>query len=183
MEFYPHNIPASVISFAVSASSAASASFINNFASITINTASLALNITGSPGTNGTNILTAPGPKGDTGDRGVTGPRGDNIFLLSSAWSGSACGGTPATCYGGFTLYNIGPGFDECGVSLGSGQYYSNGDNTVINSNTVGTADGKFLYTNNTCTTVAANVTVHNLQGVIFYVDGAGVITTTGCTS
>lgn len=183
MEFYPHNIPVTIIGSAVSASLTITGSLINNFAAISINTASLALNISGSPGTNGSNF-TVTGPKGATGPRGDTGYRGDSVFLLSAAWSGSACGGTPApeTCLS-YTLYNIGPGFDECNTNQGSATYYSTSSGAIIGSNIVGTADGVILYTNDTCTTVAANVTVHNLQGVIFYASTEGVVTTTGCLS
>lgn len=101
MQFYPHNINVTTIGFAVSASIANSGSFINNFAAIPINTiatASFALNITGSSGLNGTGAV-VQGPTGPTGDRGVTGFRGKSVFLLSSSWSGSACGGAPPDCY------------------------------------------------------------------------------------
>lgn len=182
MQFYPHNIPATTVGFAVTASLSLTGSFINNFSAIPINivdTASLALNITGSSGTNGANF-TITGPKGATGPRGDTGYRGDSVFLLSAAWSGSACGGGGGTC-GSFTLYNIGPGFDECNTNQGSATYYSTSSGAIIESNIVGTADGVILYTNNTCTTVAANATVHNLQGVVFYASAEGVVTTTGC--
>lgn len=184
MQFYPHNIPVSTIGSAVTASLSITGSLINNFAAIpinTVNTASLALNISGSSGANGSNF-TVTGPKGPTGDRGETGYRGDSIFLLSASWSGSACGGGGGTC-NAFTLYNIGPGFDECRTDQGSATYYSTSSAAIINSNIVGTANDAILYTNSTCTTVAANATVHNLQGVIFYVSTEGTINTTGCVS
>ena len=182
MRFYPHNIPSTVVGSAVSASTAVSASFINNFAGIAINTASLALNITGSTGTNGTSVAVT-GPQGPTGNRGVTGPRGNSIYLLSASWSGSACGGSGDPCNGPITLYAIGPGFDECRTDQGTGIYYTTSSLSILNSNMVGDADGTILYTNSGCTSVAVSNAVHNTQGVIFYTDGAGVISTTGCAS
>lgn len=184
MQFYPHNIPITIIGSAVSASLSLTGSFINNFAAIpinTVNTASLALNITGTPGTNGSNF-TVTGPKGATGPRGDTGYRGNSVFLLSAAWSGSACGGGGGTC-NPFTLYNIGPGFDECNTNQGSATYYSTSSAAIINSNIVGTANDAILYSNDTCTTVAGGASVHNSQGVIFYVSTEGVINTGGCVS
>lgn len=97
MEFYPHNIQSNLVASAVSASQAASGSYIRNFAEITIlkvNTASFALNITGSRGIDGTSVPVY-GPKGDTGDRGDTGPRGNSIFLLSSSWNNGSCAPPP----------------------------------------------------------------------------------------
>ena len=186
MEFYPHNVDVTIIGNAVSSSQALTGSFINNSSVISatvVDLAGLALNISGSRGTNGTDYISY-GPTGSQGDRGVTGFRGDSIFLLSSAWSGSACGGAPgATCNGPITLYAIGPGFDECRTDQGSGTYYTTSSLTLLQSNTVGDADGVILYTNSSCTSVAANNAINNgLFGpVIFYTDGAGVITSTGC--
>ncbi len=188
MQFYPHNISISEVGTAVSASLTATGSLINNFAALTIkviNTASLALNITGSRGADGTNVAVS-GPKGATGDQGLQGYRGNNIYLLSSGWNDSVCGGPPVTCYGPFTLYKIGPGIDACNTDQGSQTLYSDADSTIINSNIVGDADGYILYTNNTCTTTYANSTpspVHNTQGAIFYTDGSGVISSSPCGS
>ena len=182
MQFYPHNVPPTTIGLAVSASMATSASFINNFAGIAINTASLALNITGSAGTPGTSVAVL-GPTGSQGARGVTGFRGDSIFLLSSSWSGSACGSVGDPCLGPITLYALGPGFDECRTDQGSVTYYTTSSLSILNSNMVGDADGVILYTNSVCSSVAVSNAIHNTQGVVFYTDGAGVITTTGCAS
>lgn len=182
MQFYPHKISSQLVASAVSASIAASGSFINNFAAIpitTVSTASLALNITGSAGANGTGVV-ATGPQGPTGTRGERGYRGDSIFLLSSAWSGSACGGPPAECYGPFTLYSIGPGVSECRFDQGNATYYSN--YSALNSEASTGADGYFMYTDS-CTTTATGVSVHNGSGRIFYTDGAGVITSTACVA
>lgn len=106
MQFFPYNIPVTSVATAISASSSPTASFLANFAAVSVNvvnTASLALNITGSKGEDGTGAV-VPGPKGPTGDRGVTGPRGDSVYLLSSSWyDGSPCT-APETCVGyGFT--------------------------------------------------------------------------------
>lgn len=185
MEFYPHNTDVTLIGTAVSSSQALTGSFINNSSVISatvVNLAGLALNISGARGTDGTSY-TSYGPTGSQGDRGVTGFRGNNIFLLSSAWSGSACGSPGATCNGPITLYAIGPGFDECRTDQGSGTYYTTSSLTLLQSNTVGDANGVILYTNSSCTSVAANNAINNgpYGPVIFYTDGAGVITSTGC--
>ena len=182
MQFYPHNVPPTTIGLAISASTATSASFINNFAGISINTASLALNITGSAGTPGTSVAVI-GPTGSQGVRGVTGFRGNSIFLLSSSWSGSACGSVGDPCLGPITLYAIGPGFDECRTDQGSGIYYTTSSLDLLNSNQVGDADGVILYTNSACSSVAVSNAIHNTEGVVFYTDGTGVITSTGCSS
>ena len=182
MQFYPHNVPSTSAEFAVSASIARTGSFINNrsaFGATLISTASLALNITGTAGTSGTSYVST-GPTGPQGDRGVTGFRGNNIFLLSSSWhSGTPC--TGGACEGPFTLYNIGPGFDECGTSLGSNSYYSNANSGIINSSNIASAGGYILYLDDECTTVAANIAVHNNNNIIFYTDNTGTISTTGC--
>jgi hypothetical protein len=185
MEFYPHNIDVTIIGNAVSSSQALTGSFINNSSVISatvVDLAGLALNISGSRGTDGANY-TSFGPEGSQGDRGVTGFRGDSIFLLSSAWSGSACGSPGAVCNEIGILYNAGPGFDECNVTQGSATYYTTSSVGIITNNTVGVADGAILYTDSVCTQVAGNRYIHNSAGVIFYTDGAGVISTTGCAS
>lgn len=184
MQFYPHKISTQLVASAVSASVATTGSFINNFAAIPVNrvnTASVALNITGSVGINGTGVV-ATGPQGPTGDRGDSGYRGDSIFLLSSAWSGSACGsgGTPVTCYGPVTLYNIGPAISECRFDQGGGIYYSSYADLGNVTNT--DADGSFIYTD-TCTTPATGISVHNGSGRIFYTDGVGAISSTACVA
>lgn len=190
MQFYPHNTPIISVANAVSASIANTGSLINNFSAITINivnTASVALNITGSPGTAGTNLAVI-GPTGNTGLRGETGYRGNSIFLLSGSWNTDPCS-APVVCYGGFTLQNVGPNIGECGSSQGSAVYYSNfsGQLTAsidpyVPAISDNSADNSILYTDSSCTAVASNVSVHN-GSRIFYTDGAGVISSTGCTS
>lgn len=101
MQFYPHNISLDLIGASVSSSIARTGSFIANFAAIAVNrvdTASVALNITGAAGTNGTGFAVF-GPTGSKGATGVTGPRGLSVFLLSGSWNTGVCtGGT--SCYG-----------------------------------------------------------------------------------
>lgn len=182
MQFYPHKTSINTISTAVSASIALTGSFINNFSAIEVNrvlTASIALNITGSRGTDGTSVNSI-GPTGPVGARGATGFRGGNIFLLSSAWSGSACGGG-AICDGPYSLIPAGPGVGECGAGRGSSYRI----NSSINLSNVSdnSADGLILFTNvGTCATVAGNLGVHNGNRV-FYTDGAGVISSIPCVT
>jgi hypothetical protein len=182
MQFYPHKTSVNTIPTAVSASIAFTGSFIDNFSAIQVNrvlTASIALNITGSRGTDGTSVNII-GPTGPVGARGATGFRGGNIFLLSSSWSGSACGGG-AICDGPYSLIPAGPGVGECGVGRGSSYRI----NSVINLSNVSNnaADGFILFTNvGTCATVAGNLSVHNGSRV-FYTDGAGVISSIPCVT
>jgi len=82
MKFYPHYLP--TIPFATSASITGQSLFLNNFSGIPVDTASLALNITGSTGENGTSALIT-GPDGPRGFIGSTGPVGDGIYLLPSS--------------------------------------------------------------------------------------------------
>lgn len=186
MQFYPHNVPVTSIATAVSASLAQSGSLINNFSAIgvtLVNTASIALNITGSRGTDGTSIAVI-GPTGPIGPRGDTGYRGGNIFLLSGSWNTNACSGIPPACTGPYTLNNIGPGVGECGNTQGLSTYYSSYASNLLEVGTNDPADAannSILYINNVCTSPAANVSVHN-GSVIFYTDGAGVISSTGCS-
>jgi hypothetical protein len=184
MQFYPHKTSVNTTAAAVSASIALTGSFINNFSAIEVNrvlTASIALNITGSRGTDGTSVDII-GPTGLTGTRGATGFRGGNIFLLSSSWSGSACGGgDDPVCGGPHSLIPAGPGVGECGVSRGSSYRI----NSSINLSSVSdnSADGFILFTNvGTCATVAANLSVHNGSRV-FYTDGAGAISSIPCVT
>lgn len=110
MQFFPHNLPLTNVATAVSASFTRTGSFIANFSAIAVtrvDTASIALNLTGSSGVAGTNYGPIVGPKGAQGNRGVTGPRGDSVYLLSSSWhdeskAGASCAGNPpapANCW------------------------------------------------------------------------------------
>lgn len=180
MQFYPHKTSVNKAATAVSASIALTGSLINNFSAIAINrvlTASVALNITGSRGTDGTSVAVI-GPTGPIGPRGETGYRGGNIFLLSSSWTSSlsTCGGV-TSCFGSYILRPAGPG-TECNVTRGR-LYNTNYGNLISITDT--SANGSILFTDTGCSTVAANVGVHN-GSVIFYTNGAGVISTEICT-
>lgn len=176
MQFYPHNISTTIIGNAVSASLSLSGSLINNFAAIAINmvsTASVALNITGSRGANGTGAV-VPGPQGATGTRGVTGFRGDNILLLSSAWSGSACPTPPVDCYSHtfYPTYRIG-GERFCDFGDSGIPYYSTDFNLSAGSSPI--------YYNNICTNLATNANPLGAYGptaTAYSTDGSGILQT-----
>jgi len=167
MQFYPHNLPLTTVATAVSASFTRTGSFIANFSAIAVtrvSTASVALNLTGSSGAAGSNAGPVPGPKGAQGLRGVTGPRGDSVYLLSSSWhdatkGGASCAGNPpppTNCWSVdlYAAYEI------------SGQYICDfsvtpGYNPTTYYTTQGASqayvDANFgvdfpLYVNNTCT-------------------------------
>lgn len=130
MQFYPNNVSVTEVGFAVSASKARSGSLINNFAAVPI-TASFALNIVGSAGAAGTNAGPISGPKGAQGSRGVTGPRGNSVYLLSSSWhdeskGGASCAAAPANCYpyDFWPSYRVG-GVRYCDYSDFYSTYYS----------------------------------------------------------
>jgi hypothetical protein len=169
MQFYPNNIPVSQLGFAVSASIANTGSLIANFSAIPVtrvNTASLALNITGSSGTSGTGA-SLPGPNGPQGPRGVTGPRGNNVYLLSSSWHdasqpGASCSTpAPANCWT-VNLYSAYETFGNYSCDFGVNAF-----NPTTYYTTTGASqayvDSNFgadfpLYTNNTCTDTLASV-------------------------
>jgi hypothetical protein len=118
MRFFPHNVPTGQVYSAVSASLALSSSLINNFTatpvSMRVNTASLALNISGARGADGTSVAVY-GPTGPTGPQGVNGFRGNSVYLLSGSWhSGSPCTTPPANCYT-VLLYGV--------INAGGGNY------------------------------------------------------------
>jgi hypothetical protein len=158
MKFYPHYLP--TIPFATSASITGQSLFLNNFSGIPVDTASLALNITGSTGENGTSALIT-GPDGPRGFIGSTGPVGDGIYLLPSSRAtyctcntvvgGTATDGGSGTyiCETGTTYYSdcgtIAAGCQVfidlgCAVTVTYGLYAFNG--------TVYTAtDGTLTYT------------------------------------
>lgn len=171
MQFYPNNIPISTITSAVSASFALTSSLINNFAAISVtivDTASVGLNLTGSAGLAGSNSGgPIPGPKGAQGFRGVTGFRGNSVYLLSSSWHdeskvGAACSAPPANCfdvnlYTAFTAVEEGEFF--CDFSQGQfnpTEYYTTlGDSQEFVD--VNFDEGFPLYTNDTCTDPVAS--------------------------
>lgn len=158
MEFYPHNIPLTNVASAVSASFARTGSFIANFAAIEVTrvaTASVGLNLTGSTGVAGTGAGPVPGPKGAQGNRGVTGPRGDSVYLLSSSWHdptkvGASCDTpVPETCneivFG--SSYQLG-GVWYCDFGV---------PNTYYTTDVI-FVEGSPLYYNSNCTTGVGTV-------------------------
>lgn len=174
MQFYPHNIPSTLIGSAVSASSTITGSFINNFSALPVNTASVALNITGSRGTDGTSVVVL-GPKGTTGPRGVTGFRGNNILLLSGSWHSGACAAVPEACnpfifYPAFTF----GGELQCDFSDFNQTYYS----TDLNF----TVDSSIMYYNDICTNIVSNANPLGAfdDGEVYATDAAGVISVLG---
>jgi hypothetical protein len=169
MQFYPNNVPANELGFAVSSSIAKTGSFIVNFSAIPVtivNTASLALNITGTSGTNGTGASLS-GPKGPLGATGVTGPRGNSVYLLSSSWHDASKGGascdtpTPTNCWE-VKLYSAYYLFEDysCDFSVNAFNpttYYTTTGESQEYVNANFGADFS-LYTNNTCTNTLASV-------------------------
>jgi hypothetical protein len=176
MQFYPNNISANELGFAVSSSIAKTGSFIANFAAIsvtTVNTASLALNITGSAGAAGTNA-SLTGPKGPQGARGVTGPRGDSVYLISSSWHdatrmGASCSTpAPTNCW----TVNLYAAYEVFGNY--SCDFSTNAFNPTTYYTTTGASqayvDANFganfpLYVNNTCTDTLASA----LSGLVTF--------------
>lgn len=161
MEFYPNNISVNQLGFAVSSSLAKTGSLIANFSALSVNTASFALNITGSAGTNGTGAV-LPGPKGPRGSTGVTGPRGDSVYLISSSWfnegltSPITCGTPPTNCWT-VNLYAAYEVFGNYNCDFSSNPpynpvtYYTTTGASQLDVNTNFGANFS-LYTNNVCT-------------------------------
>lgn len=164
MEFFPHNIQLgkSTIGTAVSASLTVTASFLANFATIRVDSASLALNISGSPGANGTNY-TKTGETGATGPDGVRGFRGNSVFLLSSSWSTGSCVGV--ACYAiPLQRYRPSSGCDSGIINF----YYSND-----NENAFG--NGSSVYYDEICTLPATNVSnIGQYGNFVYQTDGFG---------
>lgn len=181
MQFFPHNTPISKVYGAVSASSALSASRINNFAAVPVIaaqrvvTASFALNITGARGTDGTSVAVY-GPTGDRGDRGVTGFRGDSIYLLSGSWhdfASTPCAPVPPDCYplSFYSVYELGGGLYTCDFTS-SPPYNPTTYYTTTNPNTTPFNDGFPMYQNDTCTT---EVAPFYIMGAVNYGANPGV--------
>ncbi len=163
MQFYPHNLSATLAANVVSASFAETGSLINNFSAIAINrvsTASIALNITGSPGTNGTSV-TLIGPQGPTGDRGEPGYRGKSIFLLSGSWhSGGPCTTPPANCY----AVSFGDTYAVGGV-----RYCDFTTPTTYYSTDAIPSAGSPMYYNSICTSLASNANPFGAYASVAY--------------
>lgn len=171
MEFYPNNIPVSTLASAVSASFSLTSSLIDNFAAISVtivDTASIGLNLRGAAGANGTSAGPVPGPKGPQGNRGVTGPRGNSVYLLSSSWhdatkDGALCSTPAATNCWYVDLYIAYEVFGQYTCDFSSNppynptRYYTTQGESQAFVNT--NFDENFpLYANNTCTDSVASV-------------------------
>lgn len=170
MRFYPHNISSNIVGQATSASLAQLTTYLNNFTdiSVAVNTASLALNISGSAGTAGTDY-TKTGDTGPVGDRGVTGPRGKSIYLLSGSWNTGSC--TPVSCY----EYSFGDSY-----VVGGTRYCDFGTPTsYYSTDSVLSAGSSPMYYNSICTSLAINVS--NLGAYVstaYSTNGSGILQT-----
>lgn len=164
MKFYPHNLSSNIVGRAITASLAELTTYLNNFTaiSVTIRTASLALNIFGSTGTAGTNY-TKIGETGPTGDTGPTGYRGKSIYLLSGSWNTGAC--TPTSCYP--TVFGTADGSNNCNFGFTS-TFYSNDVTALVGSSV--------MYYNSTCTLLATNVSQLAYNGQVVYTDVSGIL-------
>lgn len=170
MQFYPHNLPLSKISNAVSASRAELTRYLNNFESISVAvfTASFGQNITGSNGISGADYVKI-GQQGSTGTTGVQGFRGDSVYILSSSWNTGSC--TPFNCFA-----------IDFGYGQLVGEQYSCdfGSVTTLYSREVGPGDTlsptDVLYSNPICTTLAANLNslAYGPTNSVYSTDGSG---------
>lgn len=165
MRFYPHNVSSNIVGQATSASLAQLTTYLNNFTniSIAVNTASLALNISGSAGTAGTSYTTI-GAEGPQGDIGLTGPRGNSIYLLSGSWNTGSCG-APSACYA--TAFGTADGSNNCNFGLTSTLY------SAVEFPSVGST---VMYYDSVCTIQATNVSNLAYNGLVVYTDMSAVL-------
>lgn len=179
MQFYPNNISVNELGFAVSASIARTGSLIQTFTAIPV-TASLALNITGSTGAAGTSAGPISGPKGAQGSRGVTGPRGNSVYLISSSWhdatkGGASCASAPANCYE-YTFYSS--------YVVGGTRYCDFGSpNITVYSTDAGLSAGSSpMFFNSICTNPALgqNLGAYTPDSTAYSTDGSGTLQTLG---
>jgi len=179
VQFYPNNISVNEVGFAVSASIARSGSLIRNFAAVPV-TAILALNITGSTGAAGSNAGPIAGPKGAQGSRGVTGPRGNSVYLISSSWhdatkAGASCASAPASCHEHtfYSSYVVG-GIRYCD--------FSSTNITVYSTNSTPRAGSSPMFFNSVCTNPALNQNLgaYAPDSIAYSTDGSGTLQTLG---
>ena len=172
MQFYPHNLPLSKISNAVSASRAELTNYLNNFESISVAvfTASLGQNITGSTGVSGADYIKI-GLQGSTGATGPQGFRGDSVYVLSSDWNTGSC--TPFDCFA------IDFGY---GQLVGEAYSCDFGSVTTLYSREVGPGDTltpneDVLYSNPICTTLATSLSnlAYGPTNSVYSTNGSGV--------
>lgn len=171
MQFFPHRTTLGVIGQATTASRSAYAELINNFSTIPVDTASIALNITGSTGLAGSNF-TAIGPQGPQGTQGPRGPRGDHVYLLSVAWD-QAPPEEEEICY---ELTPVGTStFNDPDYSCDFGttvSYYST--SSIL-------TDGTVLYYDSGCSSLAINMSGLAWSGYgAFGTNGSGVVENNG---
>lgn len=166
MDYFPNRTPLTTVGQATSASLAALATYIGNFSQLSVNTASLALNISGAAGTNGSNY-TKLGATGSQGAQGGVGYRGDSVYLLSASWSV----GSPQTCHE-IAGVGIAVATSTCDFSTPS-TYYANASSVV---------NGTIMYYDSSCTLLAANLTDLAIGVTIFDTNGSGVAAATGDT-
>ena len=169
MQFFPHNVPISITNTAVSASLTQTAQFLYNLGTIAINTASLALNMSGSTGASGSNY-TKTGATGPQGSTGPTGYRGNSVYLLSiarSTGSNTVCYTTDALGTATFNGVNY-----TCNYGFAQ-TYYANASSLT---------NGVVLYYDSSCSSLAVNLSSLSdpTSNAIFNTDGAGTITLTG---
>lgn len=169
MQFFPHNVPINIINTATSASLTQTAEFLYNLGTIAINTASLALNISGSTGASGSNYIKT----GSTGPQGLTGPtgyRGNSVYLLSISRST----GSNAICYTTSALGTATFNGVDYTCNYGFAQTYYADASSLTN--------GVVLYYDSSCSSLATNLTSLSdpISNAIFNTDGAGTITLTG---
>jgi hypothetical protein len=156
--------PLGKVNFATTVTTA-SVSLQSSFLTSTINTASVALNFSGSIGPSGSGY-TKVGATGVTGPTGPQGPKGFGVYLLSS---------TRATCctyLGDFSTDTSGGGGSNCSS-------YTDGIRSVYSSDCTSIGNGCTLYLNSTCST-PANVYCFSDGSDYYCTNGSGVVTSTG---
>lgn len=172
MDFFPHRIAVTRVGNSISASKSPTALFINNFATTPINTASFALNITGSDGTAGSNY-TVVGTRGVTGTTGATGFRGKHVYLLDVGWST----GSNTICY---TITGIGIStYDPNPDPPGPGWFCDYGVSNTYYADAATLANGVTVYTTPSCSAdaVLVNANVSDpVQVKAFSTNAFGII-------
>ncbi len=162
MQFFPHNVSSTSVAQATSASLAQTVSYLNNFATTLVNTASVALNFTGSAGVSGSNF-TKTGATGLQGLQGARGPRGDSAYILAVGWSST----TPTTCNAIPDVGTYNSGTTICSFE-NSVTFYST--SSII-------ADGTIVYYDSACSSLVTNISNLAISVKSFSTNGSGVVT------
>lgn len=161
MQFFPHNISATSVAQATSASLAATVSYLNNFASVRVDTASVALNFTGSVGATGSNYIKV-GATGLTGLQGARGARGDSAYILAVGWSST----TPTTCN---AISDVG--------TYNSGTTICSFENSVtLYSTSSIITEGTIVYYDSACSSLVTNISDLAISVKSFSTNGSGVV-------